>query len=427
MRSNNERASISITISTASSTRSIGSTGRIGSDRSARAPRWAIAHKFPAEQVETRLAAIDIQVGRTGALTPVARLDPVNVGGVVVTNATLHNADEIARLGVKPGDRVRIQRAGDVIPQVLEVVADGGGKPFEFPAKCEQCGSAVERGLGEVVYRCTGGLICPAQRVERLRHFVSRHALDIEGLGTKQIEDFFADGLIAAPADIFRLTEAKLLGRKKAGTVWAANLLRAIDAKRTPPLDRFLFALGIRHIGEVTARDLARRWGTLAALRTMVAEAATHGTGLVAALGESDDKHRARIAKELARLVDTPQVGPEVAQALVDFFAEAHNVAAVDDLLAAGVDPQPVAHVARASDVSGKTLVFTGTLETMSRDEAKAQADRLGAKVSGSVSAKTDLVVAGPGAGAKLKQAQALGVVVIDEAGWAAIVARGAG
>ena len=393
----------------------------------ARAPRWAIAHKFPAEQAETRLVAIDIQVGRTGALTPVARLDPVNVGGVVVTNATLHNADEIARLGVKPGDRVRIQRAGDVIPQVLELLAAGDGADWNFPTTCPECGSAAEREVGEVVYRCTGGLICPAQRVERLRHFVSRHALDIEGLGTKQIEDFFADGLLAAPADIFRLDQARLLARKKAGTVWAANLLRAIDARRTPPLDRFLFALGIRHVGEVTARDLARRWGTLAALRAMLVEAATHGSGLVAAVGETDDKHRARIARELARIVDTPQVGPEVAEALVDFFAERHNADAVDDLLAAGVYPQPVAHVTQASEVSGKTVVFTGTLETMSRDEAKAQADRLGAKASGSVSAKTDLVVAGPGAGAKLKQAAALGIPVIDEAGWAAIVAGSGG
>ena len=396
-----------------------------------RSPRWAVAHKFPAQQAETVLERIDVQVGRTGKLTPVARLRPVTVGGVVVTNATLHNADEIARLGVHPGDRVRLQRAGDVIPQVVENLSrDEGRSPWPFPQTCPECGSAAERELGEVDYRCTGGLVCPAQRVERLRHFVSRAALDIEGLGTTQIETFFNDGLIGAPADIFRLTEEQLRGRKKKGIVWAANLIRAIDERRVPPLDRFLFALGIRHVGEVTARDLARHYRDWPTLRTRLDELVARRAALageIEAEAEDQDKARRRAAAELGALIDVPGIGPEVAEALADFFAEPHNRAAVDDLLAAGVAPQPVAFETRASRVSGKTVVFTGSLETMSRDEAKAQAERLGAKAAGSVSARTDLVVAGPGAGAKLKTAAALGIEVVDEAGWAAIVAEAEG
>jgi DNA ligase (NAD+) len=388
-----------------------------------RAPRWGLAHKFPAERAETTLIAIDIQVGRTGALTPVARLEPVTVGGVVVTNATLHNADEIARLGVRVGDRVLIQRAGDVIPQVLEnLTPDESYEPYVFPIACPECGSAADREPGEVVYRCTGGLICPAQRVERLRHFVSRQALDIEGLGFKQIEDFFADGLLKSPADIFRLTLDDLLPRKKDGKVWATNLIAAIDAKRAPALDRFLFALGIRHVGEVTARDLAKRWGSLDAIEAMLSEAVDQRNAIVQALGESDEKMLGRVAKSLAATIDTPQIGPEVALALVDFFAEPHNRAALDDLLAAGCRPRDYVFETVASEVAGLTIVFTGKLETMSRDEAKAQAERLGAKTSGSVSAKTDLVVAGPGAGAKLKTAAAHDIRVIDEAAWAEIV-----
>jgi len=389
----------------------------------ARAPRWAIAHKFPAERAQTTLKAIDIQVGRTGKLTPVARLEPVGVGGVIVTNATLHNADEIARLGVRPGDRVVLQRAGDVIPQIVEnLTREVPRDPWHFPEVCPECGSAAEREPGEVDWRCSGGLICPAQRVERLRHFVSRHALDIEGLGLKQIEDFFRDGLIASPADIFRLDEETLRARKKDGRVWAANLIAAIDAKRNPPLDRFLFALGIRHVGEVTARDLARRYGSWDAFRAMIDRALAVRAGLTQAIGESDDKLLARTAKELAAVVETPGVGPEVALALVDFFAEPHN----QEALAALLDqcrPADVTFEAKASEVSGKTLVFTGSLETMSRDEAKAQAESLGARVAGSVSAKTDLIIAGPGAGSKLKKAAELGIRVIDEAGWQAIVA----
>ena len=390
----------------------------------ARAPRWAIAHKFPAEKAQTVLNAIDIQVGRTGKLTPVARLEPVTVGGVVVTNATLHNADEIGRLGVQPGDRVVIQRAGDVIPQIVENLSrDDSRDPWPFPLTCPECGSAAEREPGEVDYRCTGGLICPAQRVERLRHFVSRHALDIEGLGLTHIESFFRDALVQSPADIFRLTKDILLGRERWAELSANNLVAAIDAKRAPPLDRFLFALGIRHVGEVTARDLARRYRSWDALKALIDRAIVARDAAVQAVGETDEKFTMRIAKELAAIIETPGVGPEVALALIDFFAEPHNADAVADLLSQ-LSPADVIHETRASEVSGKTVVFTGTLETMSRDEAKAQAEALGAKVAGSVSAKTDLVVAGPGAGSKLKKATDLGVAVTDEAGWAEIVAK---
>lgn len=390
----------------------------------ARAPRWAIAHKFPAEKAQTLLRAIDIQVGRTGKLTPVARLEPVTVGGVVVTNATLHNADEIGRLNVWPGDRVVLQRAGDVIPQIVENLSrDETRGNWPFPTICPECGSAAEREPGEVDYRCTGGLICPAQRVERLRHFVSRHALDIEGLGLTHIESFFRDGLVQSPADIFCLTKDQLATRERWAETSASNLVAAIDAKRAPPLDRFLFALGIRHVGEVTARDLARRYRSWAALNAMIGRAIAARDEAVQAVGEPDEKFVARVAKELAAIVETPGVGPEVALALVDFFAEPHNREAVEDLLSQ-LRPADVIHETRQSAVSGKTVVFTGTLETMSRDEAKAQAEALGAKVSGSVSAKTHLVVAGPGAGSKLKKASELGVEVIDEAGWARIVAE---
>ena len=370
----------------------------------AKAPRWALAHKFPAERAETTLERIDIQVGRTGKLTPVARLTPVTVGGVVVTNATLHNADEIARLGVWPGDRVVLQRAGDVIPQIVENrTPDDSRGPWPFPTVCPECQSDAVREEGEVDIRCTGGLICPAQRIERLRHFVSRAALDIEGLGLKQIEDFFHDGLIHSPADIFRLSEAQLLARKKDGRVWAANLLAAIEAKRSPDPARFLFGLGIRHVGQVTARDLVKAFGTV----ERIAEIAT----------AAHDAPEAR-----AELESVDGVGPVVAEALIDFFAEQHNRDAWADLLGQ-VSPTPYVSTVRESPVSGKTVVFTGSLETMSRDEAKAQAETLGARVSGSVSAKTDLVVAGPGAGSKLKKAADLGISVIDEAGWAEIVA----
>ncbi|HEY0013518.1 MAG TPA: NAD-dependent DNA ligase LigA [Allosphingosinicella sp.] len=373
----------------------------------AKAPRWALAHKFPAEQAQTLLRAIDVQVGRTGALTPVARLEPVTVGGVVVTNATLHNEDEIARLGVRPGDRVVVQRAGDVIPQIVgNLTAEEERAPYAFPAECPRCGSHAEREDDEVVRRCTGGLICPAQRVERLRHFVSRAALDIAGLGEKSIVAFFEDGLVQSPADIFRLhgkIEA-LATREGWGGTSIRNLLDAIEAKRTPPLDRLLYALGIRHVGHVTARDLARAFGTMEALR----DTATRAASDPAALQE---------------LVAIEGIGPVVAQAVVDFFAEPHNLEVVDDLMRE-VSPPPFVVETKESPVSGKTLVFTGSLEAVSRDEAKAQAEKLGAKVAGSVSAKTDLLIAGPGAGSKLKKAAELGIETIDEARWLEIVAE---
>jgi DNA ligase (NAD+) len=389
----------------------------------ARAPRWALAHKFPAEKAETLLEAIDIQVGRTGKLTPVARLTPVSVGGVTVTNATLHNKDEIERLGVRPGDRVRIQRAGDVIPQVLENLTPQAERPpYVFPDHCPECGSEAVREEGEVDVRCTGGLICPAQRVERLRHFVSRHALDIEGLGITNIESFFRDELVRSPADIFRLTREQLLARERWAEISAANLIAAIDAKRRPPLDRFLFGLGIRHVGEVTARDLARRYRSWEAFRAKIEAALEVRQALEPVLGEDERKFLQRRDKAVVAAVETPNIGPEVANALLDFFEEPHNREVLDDLFAAGVAPADVVWETRESPVTGKTLVFTGSLETLSRDEAKAQAEALGAKVAGSVSAKTDLLIAGPGAGSKLKKAAELGIEVIDEAGWNALV-----
>ena len=367
-----------------------------------KAPRWAVAHKFPAERAQTTLTAIDVQVGRTGKLTPVARLEPVTVGGVVVTNATLHNAHEIARLGARPGDRVVLQRAGDVIPQIVEVLTRHQERPaFVFPDHCPQCGSEAVAEEGEVDIRCTGGLVCPAQRFERLHHFVSRGALDIEGLGEKSLAEFMALGWLGEPADIFRLHRHRdtLIGREGWQAKSVDALIAAIEAKRRPDAARLLFGLGIRHVGIVTARDLLKALGTLGRLKK---------TAVAARGGDAD---------ALAELQAVNGVGPTVVGALGDFFHEPHNLAAWDDLLAE-VDPPAFVVETRASPVTGKTLVFTGTLETLSRDEAKAQAERLGAKVAGSVSAKTDLVIAGPGAGSKLKKAQELGVEVIDEAAW---------
>jgi DNA ligase (NAD+) len=378
----------------------------------AKAPRWAIAHKFPAERAETTLMEIDVQVGRTGKLTPVGRLKPVTVGGVVVSNVTLHNRDEIGRLGVRPGDRVVVQRAGDVIPQIVDnLTRDVERAPYGFPDHCPACGSEAVAEEGEVDVRCTGGLICPAQRIERLRHFVSRAAMDIDGLGEKTIEEFFALGwLERGPADIFRLKahRRELLTREGWKEKSVDNLLAAIEDRRRPDAARLLFGLGIRHVGAVTARDLLKRLVTLPALRD-VAERAHGGD-----------------AEALAELTCIDGIGPAVVEALGDFFHEAHNRAAWDDLLGEVSPPDYVVET-RASSVSGKTVVFTGALETMSRDEAKAQAEALGAKAAGSVSAKTDLVVAGPGAGSKLKKAQELGIEVIDEAAWAAIVAGARG
>ena len=372
----------------------------------AKAPRWGIAHKFAAERAETTLEAIDIQVGRTGKLTPVGRLTPVTVGGVVVQNVTLHNRDEIARLAVRPGDRVVIQRAGDVIPQVVEnLTPDEPRAAYAFPDHCPECQSEAVAEEGEVDVRCTGGLICPAQRTERLKHFVSRAALDIEGLGEKTIDEFFALGWLESPADIFRLRKRRsaILEREGWKDKSVDNLLAAIEAKRAPDAARLLFGLGIRHVGAVTARDLMKRFATLERLRE-VAQAAQGGD-----------------AEAAAELISIDGIGPAVVEALGDFFHEPHNRAVWDDLLSE-VSPPPYVVETRDSAVAGKTVVFTGALETMSRDEAKAQAERLGARAAGSVSPKTDLVVAGPGAGSKLKKAQELGIEVIDEAAWAEIV-----
>ena len=352
------------------------------------------------------LQSIDIQVGRTGKLTPVGRLAPVLVGGVTVTNVTLHNRDEIARLGVRPGDRLVIQRAGDVIPQVVEnLTRDEAREPYEFPDHCPECGSEAVAQEGEVDVRCTGGLICPAQRIERLQHFVSRGALDIEGLGEKTIADFFARGWLESPADIFRLHQRRdeILSLEGWKDKSVDNLLKAVDEKRQPDAARLLFGLGIRHVGTVTARDLLKRFTTLEALRSLAGKA--HA-------GDED------AAAELASI---DGVGPAVVAALGDFFHEPHNCEVWDDILGQVSPPDYIVQTLD-SVVAGKTIVFTGKLETMSRDEAKAQAERLGAKAAGSVSAKTDLIVAGPGAGSKLKKAAELGIEVLDEAAWADIV-----
>jgi len=386
-----------------------------------RAPRWAIAHKFPAEKATTILEDIDIQVGRTGALTPVAKLRPVTVGGVVVSNATLHNEDEIARKDVRVGDTVIIQRAGDVIPQVLGVVPEKrpkDAKPYEMPHRCPICGSHAVReinpatGKPEAARRCTGGLICEAQLLQRLKHFVSRTAFDIEGLGGKRIELFHEEGLINNPADIFTL-EARDAKSNRPIRRWegwgaksAANLFESINARREMPLDRFIYALGIRHIGETTARVLARSYGSWSAFR------------------EAMEAARDRDSAAYQNLVNIDGIGPAAAEAIVEFFAESHNRAVVDALIEE-VSVEDFAQTATESPVSGKTIVFTGKLERMSRDEAKALAERLGAKVTGSVSANTDLVVAGPGAGSKLKQATALGVEVISEDDWLTLSGAG--
>ena len=374
----------------------------------AKAPRWAIARKFPAEKAETVLEAIDIQVGRTGKLTPVGRLAPVLVGGVTVTNVTLHNRDEIERLGVRPGDRVRVQRAGDVIPQVVANLTPGEKREaFTFPDHCPECGSEAVAEEGEVDVRCTGGLICPAQRTERLKHFVSRAALDIDGLGEKTIAQFFALGWLESPADIFRLRARRsdilaLDGWKERSV---DKLLASVEDRRRPDAARLLFGLGIRHIGAVTARDLMKHFHELPALRAIA------------------EKARAGDEGAASELTDIDGIGSAVVEALGDFFHEEHNRAVWDDLLSE-VSPPRFEVETLDSPVAGKTVVFTGKLETMSRDEAKAQAERLGAKASGSVSAKTDLLVAGPGAGSKLKKAEELGIEVMDEAGWADLVAK---
>ena len=378
-----------------------------------RAPRWAIAYKFPAEQAETVLHRISISVGRTGALTPVAELEPVHVGGVTVSRATLHNEDVIAERDIRAGDTVVVQRAGDVIPQVVRVIEEKRpeeSKPFEPPATCPECGSHAVREEGEAVRRCTGGLICPAQALERLRHFVARDAFDIEGLGAKQIEAFYAEGRVKNPADIFDLeaTDGEafplLAEREGWGETSAANLFRAVEARRRISLDRFIHALGIRHVGQTTARLLARRYGTARDWRAAMDAAAA---------SDSD-------SEALDALTDIDGIGPVVARAVVEFVAEPRN-GAILDALCERLDIEPVEVPTADSPVAGKTVVFTGKLQRMTRQEAKARAEALGAQVSGSVSRATDYVVAGEDAGSKLKKAQTLGVHVLSEDAWLAV------
>lgn len=374
-----------------------------------RAPRWAIAHKFPAEKAQTVLNDIDIQVGRTGTLTPVAKLVPVTVGGVVVSNATLHNEDEIARKDIRIGDTVVIQRAGDVIPQVLENVRDKrpqNAVPFVMPENCPVCGSAAVRNEGEAARRCTGGLVCAAQTIERLKHFVSRGALDIEGLGEKHIIMFWEDGLLKTPADIFRLHHhlEKIQEREGWGEKSAQNLTMAIDQRRAVSLERFIYALGIRQVGQATGRLLAKQYGTYAAWR----EAMIAAEDLASAA--------------YAELTGIDGIGGSVADDLTSFFAWPDNLEVLDDLAGELDITSFEAEVDTASSVAGRTIVFTGTLESVTRGEAKAKAESLGAKVAGSVSKKTDYVVAGANAGSKAKKARELGVTILSEPDWLALI-----
>ena len=373
-----------------------------------RAPRFALAHKFPAEQAVTQIREIKLQVGRTGALTPVAELEPVTVGGVVVRRATLHNEDYIKDKDIRVHDFVVIQRAGDVIPQVVEVVQDrrtDSATPYAMPDNCPECGSQAVRPEGEAVRRCTGGLVCPAQVEARLEHVVSRDAFDIEGLGKKQVPQLIRADLLHAPADIFRLTrEPEHRERLDALDGWGRKKIEkleaAIDARRRIPLDRFVYALGIRFIGEANAKLLARHYGSLEAWRTAMQKVA-----------EGDEDARAELA-------DIDGIGPKLVDAIAEFFAEAHNLEAMDDLLTEIEVEDPAAPETTSSAFAGKTLVFTGSLETMTRAEAKALAEKLGAKVAGSVSKKTDYVVLGADAGSKAKKAADLGVTTLDETTW---------
>jgi len=393
-----------------------------------RSPRWAIAHKFAAEQATTVLNGIDIQVGRTGAMTPVARLEPVNVGGVSVANATLHNEDYIKGIGndgnpirdgvdLRVGDTVVVQRAGDVIPQVVSVVLDKprGKKPYKFPETCPVCGSHAVREEGEAVRRCTGALICPAQAVERLKHFVSRLAFDIDGLGEKQIQEFYEEGIVMSPVDIFTLRERdkrsakKLIEREGYGETSVRNLFDAIDARRNIELHRLIFALGIRHVGEGNAKLLARHYGTISNFR---------GAMLAAAKGLGEEEN---ITEAYQDLNNIGGIGEIVADAVVEFFAEPRNVKALGELLGE-ISVKPAEQPRKSSPVSDKTVVFTGSLTKFTRDEAKAMAERLGAKVAGSVSKKTDYVVAGEEAGSKLIKARELGVAVLTEDEWLTLI-----
>ncbi len=408
-------------------------------------PRWAIAHKFPAELAWTRLESIDIQVGRTGALSPVARLTPVTVGGVVVSNATLHNEDYIAgrdakggeiRGGrdIRVGDWVQVYRAGDVIPKIADVdllKRPEDAQPYRFPTTCPECGSDAVREEGDAVRRCTGGLVCPAQAVEKLRHFVSRAAFDIEGLGAKQVEAFHADGWVREPADIFELKEKygqglqQLKNREGWGERSAQNLFDAIDERRRIALGRVIFALGIRHVGEVAASDLARHFGTWAAFIDTVDRAAAEP-----AASAPDAKARRPLLADSpawSEITGIDGIGEAVAVALATTLSQEAERASVDRLIGHLDIQPPPARATDGSPVAGKTVVFTGTLEKMTRAEAKAQAERLGAKVSGSVSAKTDILVAGPGAGSKATKAAELGIETLDEDEWLALIGRGDG
>jgi len=386
-----------------------------------RAPRWALAHKFPAEQAQTILKSIEISVGRTGVLTPWANLAPVNVGGVIVARATLHNEDEIARKDFRDGDTVVIQRAGDVIPQVVSVVdpeRPNRPPPFSMAAKltpagedrpvCPICHSLAVREMGQVAWRCTGALVCPAQAVERFVHFCSRLAFDIEGMGEKNVEAFWTDKLIHQPADIFRLRQhaAAIREREGWGEVSTRNLLQAIERRRTIPLDRLIYALGIRQVGEATAKLLARHYGTVEAWKSAM---------LAAAEDTESEAYR--------DLTNIGQIGASVAGDLTDFFREKHNVAALEDLIAELHEVTAIsAPSGAASPIAGKTIVFTGTLEKMTRAESKARAEALGANVTSSVSAKTDYVVVGADAGSKAAKAQALGVTILNEAEFLALI-----
>jgi DNA ligase (NAD+) len=359
-----------------------------------RAPRFALAHKFPAEEATTTVADIGVQVGRTGALTPVARLQPVFVGGVTVTNATLHNEEEVRRKDVWRGDTVVVRRAGDVIPEIVRVAQPGARRAddrFEMPVACPECGSAVARPEDEAIARCTGGLVCPAQRRQALLHFASRRALDIEGLGEKLVDQLVASGRVATPADLYRLDLAGLAAFERMGEKSAQNLLAALDRSRSTTLARFVYSLGIRNVGEATARDLARHFGALDRL----------------------------LAADVAALEEVPDVGPVVARSIHDFFAEPHNRHVVGELRALGVHwaESPGTPAKAAGPLAGKTLVLTGTLPGMTRDEARERIEAAGGKVSGSVSKKTDYVVAGAEAGSKLERAEALGIPILDEAG----------
>ncbi|PVY80774.1 DNA ligase (NAD+) [Cupriavidus alkaliphilus] len=365
-----------------------------------RAPRFALAHKFPAQEMTTVVEDIEVQVGRTGAITPVARLKPVFVGGVTVTNATLHNEDEIRRKDVHVGDTVIVRRAGDVIPEVVAVVTErrpADARAFVMPSACPVCGSHIEKLEDEAIARCTGGLICAAQRKQSLLHFAQRRAMDIEGLGDKLVEQLVDQGIVRTPADLYKLGVAKLAALERMADKSAANLIAAIDKSRATTMNRFIFALGIRHVGEATAKDLARHFGKLDAL----------------------------MAADEAALLEVNDVGPVVAQSIANFLAEPHNVEVIEQLRAAGVHWPESEPVAKApAPLSGKTFVLTGTLPTLSREDAKELLEAAGAKVAGSVSKKTDYVVAGAEAGSKLDKAEALGVPVLDEAGMLALLAQ---